>query len=505
MFPLPQSIAIYINDDLKYQCTGSFQTSSFIKFSDFGQCSGPVVNDIANVQTRAATAADLFLIFEDFNNTPLTGWTQSVSHGAQFSQNGNAIRIIHSTSYLGLDNIQQSFAALPEAVIEFDAKIGSVNNDNFSLLVESDDGYAAPSGLGLAFKCNSVMTFVNNNWQTIGVVPFDAWQHYRIVSTAGWIAIYVNSDLKYQCAGSFQARSLIKFSDFGMCSGPVTNYLANVLFRPVTDNDRFIDYDDFATSDLTGSGWLVSNLDGTQFAPQNGQLQINHVAGTWEDDYLQRTFAPMQDVIVEFDAQLGSSTSWTLSLESDDTASTQSYLAFYQNNLQINCGVGWQTVATVNFNEWHHYRIVYTATAISVYVDGNFKYAFNWTFNPRTFFRFVNMGYCTATNYIQNFCIRPWVPENDSSNAPDWTSDWMVVNPGGTQFIQDGNQYTINQVAGTPETDYLQRNFMPLQNVSFEFDAQIGSANNTGMTLMIESDGGSGAAGYTWDLTRIIL
>ena len=78
------------------------------------------------------------------------------------------------------------------------------------------------------------------------------------------------------------------------------------------------------------------------------------------------------------------------------------------------------------------------------------------------------------------------LPEEDSTVSPNWTSNWTVQNPGGTQFIQNNGQVTINHAVGTQDQDYLQCGFEPLQNVSFEFDAQIGSAGNTDWTLLIE-------------------
>ncbi|HEX3044498.1 MAG TPA: hypothetical protein VHY08_07070, partial [Bacillota bacterium] len=489
-------VAIYINDDLKYKRNGTFRIRNLIKFSDFGLCSGPVTNYLANVQTRAATSADKFIVYDDFNYQPLTGWTTNVTHGTQFSQNSVApaqgIRIIHATAPGGFDSIQKTFSALPEAVFEFDAKVGALNNDNFSLLFESDGGYAATNGLGLAFKGNSVMTYLNNDWQAIGTVTLDKWFHYRIVSTPGWIAVYINDELKYYRSGTFLDRSFIKFSDFGLCSGMVTNYLANVRTRVAAEDDKFIACNDF--NDGTLSGWTVNAPDGTQFIPENDVIKINHKTGTWGNDYIQRTFDPIQNVVLEFDAKIGSAnTSHSLNISSDDSGAN-GFLSFYQNYIYIYNPTG-ANVATITRDVWNHYRLVFTATKIEVYVNGALKYTGAGTYNPRSYFRFNNAGKVVVTNYIDNVSIWTQVPEAASTNSPDWTSDWTVQNPTGTQFIQTDNLVTINHVTGSAGADYLKRTVNPLQNVAFEFDAKIGSVNNTSYSLLIDSDGGSGNGG----------
>ncbi|HEX3046632.1 MAG TPA: hypothetical protein VHY08_17885, partial [Bacillota bacterium] len=483
-------VAIYINDDLKYKRNGTFRIRNLIKFSDFGRCSGPVTNYLANVQTRAATTDDKFIVYDDFNYQPLTGWTTNVTHGTQFSQNSNGLRIIHSTAPGGFDSIQKTFSSLSEAVFEFDAKVGALNNDNFSLLFESDGGYAASDGLGLAFKGNSVMTYLNNDWQVIGTVTLDKWFHYRVVSTPTWFAVYINDELKYYRPGTFLNRSFIKFSDFGLCSGPVTNYLANVRTRTVTDDDKFIAYDDFSNGTL--SGWSVNAPNGTQFVPENGAVRINHVVGDLRTDYIQRNFNPVQNVVLEFDAKIGVSSSYSLSVESD--GSNGMFLNFYSNILYV-FNRGWINIATTGNNVWNHFRVEYTATNIRVYVNGELKYTANGTYGPQSYFRFSNTGSVAVTNYLDNVCIWTRVPKAVSTNLPDWTSDWTVQNPNGTQFIQSDNLVTINHVTGTQGADYFQRSFKPLQNVSFEFDAKIGSVNNTNSSLLIESDGANQTGG----------
>jgi len=439
------------------------------------------------IMTHADGSSTLF--YDNFDYQPLTGWEKQVSHGTQFSQSGNTIRIIHSTAANGFDNIRQTFDPLAEAVIEFDAKIGSVNNDNFSLLLESDGGYTATDGLGLAFQGNQVMTYVNNGWQSIYTVPFDTWQHYRIVSTAGWIAVYINDDLKYRLTGSFRIRSYIKFSDFGSCSGAVTNYLANVRFHPAIDNDKFIVFDDFNNGTL--NDWVVTNPNNTQFIPENGIIRINHARGTWGADYIQRSFHPVQNVVLEFDAKINMADGNSLVVQSDVPGF---HLSFYQNNVNV-YNPSYLRIGIIAYNVWNHYRLVFTANRIEVYINGVLKYTATGTYNPRSYFRFSNAGTVAVNNYIDNVCIRTQVPASTSTNSPDWTSDWTIQNPNGTQFLQTDNWVTINHVIGTEGDDYLQRSFNPLQNVAFEFEAKIGSVNNTDSSLLIASDGGSQTGG----------
>jgi RHS repeat-associated protein len=498
-------IAIYVNDDLKYKRTGNFRIRSFVKFSDFGLCSGRVTNYLANIQIREATDDDRFIVYDDFNNRELAGWTQVATHDTQFSENSNGLRIIHTTTPYGLDNIKKTFTPLSEAVFEFDAKIGSENNNHFSLLFESDGGYAAANGLGLAFKGNEVMTYFNGDWQAIDSVDFNQWHHYRIVSTPGWIAIYINDDLKYCRTGSFRSRSYIKFSDFGLCSGTVTNYLANVRTHTATENDKFISFDDFNNGTLTG--WSVNTPDGTQFSPENGTIKISHApGGTPSNDYMQRNFSPMQNVVLEFDAKIGSlnNNNFSLMVESNDTLPYGFYLSFHPNWICIRDG----GVVPLVHDVWNHYRIVYTATQIQVYVNGVLIHTTTGTFGSRSYFRFSNYGNLSGPviNYIDNVSIRPILPEVNSVNSPSWTSNWTTVNPDGTQFMQQDNQFTINHaVSGTPGQDYLERRFNPLQNVAFEFEAKIGETGNTGKTLIIESDGGQAVGGLSLVFNQNVL
>jgi RHS repeat-associated protein len=489
----PEWVSIYVNDDLKYKRNGNFRVRSFLKFSDFGLCSGSVTNYLANIKIRPATPSDKFILFADFNNQPLTGWDQSAPYGTEFTQTSNGIRIVHSRRSYGFDHIKKTFTPLPEAVFEFDAKIGSPEtNDSFSLLLESDGGYNAPDGLGLAFQANQVMLYTNNNWREIFTVPFNEWRHYRVVSTPQWLAVYINDDLKFKVNGSFRSRSFIKFSDFGLCSGTVINYLANVQIRAANDNDKFIIFDDFDNGSLTG--WTV-NTNLTQFSAEDGKARIVHANGTWGDEYMQRNFEPTWNVALEFDAYISSANdSHSLALETDDSPMTGFNLSFYIDTLYANTGgLG---LATPGLGLWNHFRVVFSATRIEVYVNGELAHTFTGNYGPRSYFRFSNAGYVNGvTNYIDNVCIRPLLPEADSDHSPGWRSDWITHTPDGTHFIQTEDTVAIHHALGTPGADYYQRSFKPLQNVAFEFEAKINSIPNAGRTLIIESDGAQNGNG----------
>jgi YD repeat-containing protein len=443
------------------------------------------------------------LFSDNFNYQELSGWVKQVSHGTQFGQSGNTIRIIHSTASDGFDSIKRDFAPLTEAVFEFDVRLGSRNNDNFSLLFESDGGYTSAGGLGLAFQGNTVMAYTGNGWRTIGNVSFDEWRHCRVVSTPGWIAIYINDDLKYQRSGSFRVRSFMKFSDFGRCSGIVTNYLTNIRVRTASTSDRFIRFSDYNHGTL--NGWNINNPGGSQFTPEQGAVKISQVPGSWGQDYLQQSFEPLQNVVLEFDAFIRSinNYSYSLLLESDDTPAGGFFLGFFRNEVNgysistdhLVC----HSSALIENDKWNHYRLVYSASRIEIYINGELQSVVPGIYGPRSYFRFSNPGIYAVTNWIDNVSVRPYPPEQFSDNEPVWTSDWTVNNPEGTQFIHDiqNNQLTIRHVPGTLGRDYLQRNFLSRQNVSFEFDAKIGTTSDAGWNLLVESGGGSEGRGIT--------
>jgi hypothetical protein len=494
-------LEIYVNEDIKYQQPGTFHIRSYVRFKDYGLCSGTVVNYIANFKTRLATANDTSFCYDNFNFQPLTGWDIQAGHGTGFAQHNGLIRITHSTQAYGFDSIRQSFISMNEAVFEFDARIGSTNNDNFSLLLESDGGYAAPGGLGLTFNGNQVMTYANNQWQKIFTIPFDAWRHYRIVSTPNWMAIYINDDLKYKVKGSFQARGFLKFSDYGLCSGTVVNYLANVRTRPAVDTDKAIIFDDFDTIPLTG--WLQETTHGTQFSQNSNGIQIIHSTTANGFDNIEQTFMPMAETVFEFDAKIGSlnNDNFSLLVESDGgyAASNGLGLAFRANMVMVYSNNNWQSICTIPFNTWRHYRIVSTSGWVAIYINDDLKYKRNGSFRIRSFIKFSDFGMCSGPviNNIANVQTRAtttndkYIIFEDFNNTP--LTGWTQSVHYSTQFTQNSGGIRIVHSTMPNGFDYIQKSFDSLTEAVFEFDARIGSENNDNFSLLLESDGGYSA------------
>ena len=70
-------------------------------------------------------------------------------------------------------------------------------------------------------------------------------------------------------------------------------------------------------------------------------------------------------------------------------------------------------------------------------------YTYTGIFKPRTFLRFSNAGACAVTNYLRNIIISPLIPDATITNEPDWSMDWVVHNPDGTQFIRENDAVTV--------------------------------------------------------------
>jgi RHS repeat-associated protein len=163
--------------------------------------------------------------------------------GTRFELDGSAIKIEHQTGSWGADFLQYDFSPMQDVVMEFDAKLGDLNNTDYSLLVESDGGMQT-DGLCLAFCQNYLQMYTGGGFEVIATVDFNKWNYYRVVSTATEIHVYVNGVLKKTLPGTFATRSFIRFANSGRCN-PV-NYIANVRVTALASWD---------------AEWYLNNLD----------------------------------------------------------------------------------------------------------------------------------------------------------------------------------------------------------------------------------------------------
>ena len=81
------------------------------------------------------------------------------------------------------------------------------------------------------------MYYYNNGWQLVGTVDFDVSNHFQLIFTQNQIEILVNNVLVYSLAGSFGPKSYLAFRDYGLCFGPVVNYISNLNITPLNLED----------------------------------------------------------------------------------------------------------------------------------------------------------------------------------------------------------------------------------------------------------------------------
>jgi len=156
-------------------------------------------------------------------------WTTSSTHGTKFDREDNAAKITHVYMPEGLDYIEHTFEPLQNTIFEFDAKLDSLNNNSYSLVVESaPNGVYDSDGFWMSFNGGYLQIYQHPYWQNVSPINLDVWNHYRIAITINKLEIYVNGELKYNVAGTFSPRSYIRFRDYGYCYGPVISYIDNV-------------------------------------------------------------------------------------------------------------------------------------------------------------------------------------------------------------------------------------------------------------------------------------
>ncbi|HEX3047019.1 MAG TPA: RHS repeat-associated core domain-containing protein [Bacillota bacterium] len=165
---------------------------------------------------------------DTFSSNSLSNWMVNDGNGADFIAENNAVTIVHTTVDYSGDYMVGQFDSLANVVIEFDAKIGLVNNDSASLDVESNGFNLAFIGGCLYYRKDGsdtwhlVSDFVADN------IPFGQWNHFKLVLTASRVEIYINDVLEYSQTGTFSAKNYLGFRDYGLCLGTVTSYVDNI-------------------------------------------------------------------------------------------------------------------------------------------------------------------------------------------------------------------------------------------------------------------------------------
>lgn len=164
------------------------------------------------------------VLSDRFNDTASLGnWITRTQNGTQFLMENETVKIIHTVVDYGGDYLAKQFEPMSQGILEFDVKLGSLNNDCCSLDVESNQ-------FNLTFYENRIY-FRDQGWKLIGTVPLEGWNHFQVIFNPGLISIYVNGNIQYTQLGSFGSKSYLAFRDYGMCIGTVINYLDNVGVR----------------------------------------------------------------------------------------------------------------------------------------------------------------------------------------------------------------------------------------------------------------------------------
>ena len=167
-------------------------------------------------------------ITDNFTGSTLDGWTAKTT-AAQFLPDNGFLKIIHSTTDNCGDYLVKYFDQIENVSVQFDVTIGSYNNDCCSLGIELD-------GVRLVFYGNELY-YYNNGWQLVGSVTFDVATQLQLNFSQNQVAILINNIPVYSVAGSFGPKSYLAFRDYGLCFGPVTNYISNLNITPLNPED----------------------------------------------------------------------------------------------------------------------------------------------------------------------------------------------------------------------------------------------------------------------------
>ena len=170
--------------------------------------------NVVDSMSYSAYGAAAPSITDTFTGSVLDGWTAKTTN-AQFLPDNGSLEIIHSTTDYSGDYLVKQFDQIENVSIQFDATIGSINNDCCSLGIELD-------GIRLVFYSNELY-YYNNGWQLVGTVDFDVSNHYQLIFTQNQIEILINNVIVYSVAGSFGPKSYLAYRDYGLCFGPVVN------------------------------------------------------------------------------------------------------------------------------------------------------------------------------------------------------------------------------------------------------------------------------------------
>lgn len=167
---------------------------------------------------------------EKFSGSDLSGWTVHAANGTGFGIENNALKISHNTTDYNGDYLVKEFDnPLTDLEVEFDAKIGIVNNDSCSLDVECGSFNLTAYGNKLYYRNRQTP---GDSWHYVGLILQEQWNHFKLVLTAKTVEIYINDQLQYSADGSFGVKSYLGFRDYGLCMGPVVNYVDNVTITP---------------------------------------------------------------------------------------------------------------------------------------------------------------------------------------------------------------------------------------------------------------------------------
>ena len=219
---------IYANNYAVAEETNGQVTYNHRDHLDSVRLTTDVNGNVVDSMSYSAYGAAAPSITDNFTGSVLDGWTAKTTN-AQFLPDNGSLEIIHSTTDYSGDYLVKQFDQIENVSIQFDATIGSINNDCCSLGIELD-------GIRLVFYSNELY-YYNNGWQLVGTVDFDVSNHYQLIFTQNQIEILINNVIVYSVAGSFGPKSYLAYRDYGLCFGPVVNYIGNLNITPLNPED----------------------------------------------------------------------------------------------------------------------------------------------------------------------------------------------------------------------------------------------------------------------------
>jgi len=182
---------------------------------------------------------EVLVFAEDFDKVPpgtrLPGWIVKNPKGAVFEVTPeHKLKIVHTTVDHSKDRIIHKVKSVKKGVLEFDVKLGRLNNDYFTLRVMiagkltsfCRDLWRAHDGEG--------------KWTNVGNLEYGRWHKCRaefdFTSELPTIKYFIDGKQTGTTAAKKDSREFneINFQDYGLASGTVTNYIDNIkLFESV--------------------------------------------------------------------------------------------------------------------------------------------------------------------------------------------------------------------------------------------------------------------------------